>query len=176
MRYAFWRVSWGRTSRGVGARRARRQSATTAMAHAPMPSIVFVVGIPHSVCGSSFLSASTAQRTQRRRMRLRFALRMAAGIQSSRLWVCFLRVLALELRNFDLCWRDRVRTAHSRLGSSAWSLSGRIRQSKKLVPQAAKWQKFQWGDICPAEPSISRETSLPFVCKIYGATRWKPAS
>ena len=46
MRYAFWRVSWGRPSRGVGVRKARRQSATTAMAQAPIPSIVFVVGIP----------------------------------------------------------------------------------------------------------------------------------
>mmetsp|Transcript_4664 Transcript_4664/g.11617 ORF Transcript_4664/g.11617 Transcript_4664/m.11617 type:complete len:253 (-) Transcript_4664:226-984(-) len=49
VRYAFWRVSWGRPSRGVGVLKARRQSATTAMAHAPIPSIVFVVGIPHSV-------------------------------------------------------------------------------------------------------------------------------
>mmetsp|Transcript_5312 Transcript_5312/g.14923 ORF Transcript_5312/g.14923 Transcript_5312/m.14923 type:complete len:275 (-) Transcript_5312:161-985(-) len=79
VRYAFWRVSCGRPSRGVGVRKARRQSATTAMAHAPTPSIVFVVGIPHSVCARSFLSASTAQRTQRTRMRPPFALGCLLG-------------------------------------------------------------------------------------------------
>ena len=68
VRYAFWRVSCGRPSRGVGVRKARRQSATTAMAHAPMPSIVLVVGIPHSVLAFYCAGVQACFLVRRRRL------------------------------------------------------------------------------------------------------------
>ena len=98
---------------------------------------------------------------------------MPAGIQSSRLWV---RVLALNLSVFDLCWLDRVRTHYSQLRSSAESLAGTDRQQKPALCDLPNGRNFRCGDICPDEPSISRERSLPFVCKICGANKLKPAS
>ena len=84
MRYAFWRVSWGRPSRGVGVRKARRQSARTAMAHAPIPIIVFVVGIP---------------------VRLRVLRVLVLQGQALR---CVLRVLGRRAQTFHLGWRGMV--------------------------------------------------------------------
>ena len=151
MRYAFWRVSCGRPSRGVGVRRARRQSATTAMAHAPTPSIVLVVGIPHSVCGRSFLRASTAQRMQGGQECVRGSRSDACWDTKLQALGVFLRVLALELRVFDVDGEPWYRRLYPRLRSSADSFAGTYQARLKAAPQGC-----QMAEISDVSASVPR--------------------